>query len=97
MFIETFPLQNFCTIVVVLENELMYGQAFPVSDEAMSENFLIEIGKAKVEREGKHITLVSHSKSVGFCLEAAEQLASEGISCEVRFQIHIFITLAMLR
>ena len=61
----------------------MYGQAFSVSDEAMSDNFLIEIGKAKIEREGKHITLVSHSKSVGFCLEAAEQLEAEGISCEV--------------
>nr|XP_002128457.1 pyruvate dehydrogenase E1 component subunit beta, mitochondrial-like [Ciona intestinalis] len=69
--------------VVVLENELMYGTAFPVSDEAMSEDFLIEIGKAKVERVGKHVTLVSHSRPVGQCLEAAEQLASEGIDCEV--------------
>lgn len=73
----------FFSVVVVLENELMYGQAFPVSDEAMSEDFLIEIGKAKVEREGNDLTLVSHSKSVGFCLEAAEQLSAEGISCEV--------------
>jgi len=70
--------------VVVLENELMYGQAFPVSDEAMSKDFLIEIGKAKIEREGKHITIVSHSRPVGFCLQAAEQLASEGIQCEVK-------------
>nr|CAB3264747.1 pyruvate dehydrogenase E1 component subunit beta, mitochondrial-like [Phallusia mammillata] len=69
--------------VVFLENELMYGQAFPVSEEAMSEDFVIEIGKAKVERPGKHITLVAHSKPVGLCLEAAEQLASEGIDCEV--------------
>merc|ERR1712209_134618 len=50
--------------VVVLENELMYGTSFPVSDEAMSENFVIEIGKAKIERAGKDITLVSHSKMV---------------------------------
>lgn len=63
----------------------MYGQAFPVSDEAMSEDFLIDIGKAKIEREGKHITLIAHSKPVGLCLEAAEQLASEGINCEVYF------------
>lgn len=69
--------------VVVLENELMYGTSFPVSDEAMSENFVIEIGKAKIEKVGKDITLVSHSKMVGLCLEAAEQLANEGVSCEV--------------
>ncbi|CAK8675579.1 unnamed protein product [Clavelina lepadiformis] len=69
--------------VVVLENELMYGLSFPVSDEALSEDFIVEIGKAKIEREGKHITLVSHSRTVGFCLEAAEQLAAEGVSCEV--------------
>lgn len=69
--------------VVFLENELMYGVSFPVSDESLSEDFTLPIGKAKVEREGKHITLVSHSKPVGLCLEAAEQLASEGIDCEV--------------
>lgn len=68
--------------MVVLENELMYGTSFPVSDEALSEDFVIEIGKAKVERMGKHVTLVSHSKPVGLCLEAAEQLAAEGIECE---------------
>ena len=67
----------------------MYGQSFSVSDEAMSENFVVEIGKAKIEREGKHITLVSHSKSVGFCLEAAEQLNAEGISCEVSYNVLI--------
>lgn len=38
--------------VVVLENEIMYGSSFPVSDEAMSHDFLIPIGKAKVEKEG---------------------------------------------
>lgn len=69
--------------VVFLENELMYGVSFPVSDEALSEDFVLPLGKAKVERVGKHITLVSHSKPVGLCLEAAEQLASEGIECEV--------------
>ena len=77
-------------LVVFLENELLYGKAFPVSDEAMSDNFLIEIGKAKVEKEGKDITLVAHSFPVGQCLEAAEQLAAEGISCEVRQEISNF-------
>nr|XP_039262781.1 pyruvate dehydrogenase E1 component subunit beta, mitochondrial-like [Styela clava] len=69
--------------VVFLENELMYGVSFPVSDAAMSEDFTLPIGKANIEREGKHVTLVSHSKPVGLCLESAEQLAAEGIECEV--------------
>jgi len=69
--------------VVFLENELMYGKAFEVSDECMSPDFTVEIGKAKVERRGTDITLVAHSLPVGLCLEAAEQLEGEGISCEV--------------
>merc|ERR1712183_331769 len=69
--------------VVFLEHELLYGKAFEVSDEAMSPDFTIEIGKAKVERRGTDITLVAHSLPVGLCLEAAEQLQEEGISCEV--------------
>lgn len=69
--------------VVVLENELQYGLSFPMSEEAQSSDFVIPIGKAKVEREGKDITVVSHSRSVGFSLEAAEQLAKDGISVEV--------------
>lgn len=39
--------------VVFLENELLYGQAFPVSDEALDPDFVLPIGKAKVERQGK--------------------------------------------
>ncbi|KAM7537201.1 hypothetical protein Aperf_G00000075715 [Anoplocephala perfoliata] len=69
--------------VVSLENELMYGVAMDVPDEAMDPNFVIPIGKAKIERAGTDVTLVSYSISVGDCLEAAEQLAKEGISCEV--------------
>lgn len=69
--------------VVVLENELMYGTSFEMSDEAMKEDWLVPIGKAKVEREGTDVTLVAFSRPVGFCLEAAEQLAAEGISAEV--------------
>ena len=76
---------NLHQTVVFLENELMYGKAFEVSDEAMSPDFTIEIGKAKVERRGTDITLVAHSLPVGLCLEAAEQLQEEGISCEVLF------------
>merc|ERR1711976_460170 len=69
--------------VVFLENELVYGTPFEMSDEALSEDFLIPIGKAKVEREGKHVTLVAHSKPVGLCLEAAKELEGVGVECEV--------------
>ena len=40
--------------VVVLENELMYGLPFDVSDEALDKNFLIPIGKAKIEKAGNY-------------------------------------------
>ncbi|KAH9943475.1 thiamine diphosphate-binding protein [Epithele typhae] len=69
--------------VVVLENELMYGVSFPMSAEAMSDDFLLPIGKAKVEREGSDVTIVAHSKMVTHSLEAAEELAKEGIKAEV--------------
>ena len=66
--------------VVFLEHELMYGETFEVPD---MDDFLIPIGKAKVRREGSDVTLVSHSRMVGRCLDAAEQLAAEGIDAEV--------------
>ncbi|XP_058228817.1 pyruvate dehydrogenase E1 component subunit beta, mitochondrial [Hemibagrus wyckioides] len=69
--------------VVVLENELMYGVAFELSDEAQSKDFTIPIGKAKIEKSGTQITLVAHSRMVGHCLDAAAVLAKEGIDCEV--------------
>ncbi|XP_065829738.1 pyruvate dehydrogenase E1 component subunit beta, mitochondrial-like isoform X1 [Oscarella lobularis] len=70
-------------LVVVLESELMYGVSFPVSEEAMSVDYVIPFGKAKIERQGKHVTLVAHSKMVGLSLDAAKTLAEEGIECEV--------------
>jgi len=69
--------------VVVLENELLYGTPFPMSDEAQGKDFLIPIGKAKVEREGTHVTIVTFSKMVGVCLEIAKTLEQDGISVEV--------------
>ncbi|XP_043471907.1 pyruvate dehydrogenase E1 component subunit beta, mitochondrial [Leptopilina heterotoma] len=69
--------------VVVLENELMYGYQFNMSDEAMSKDFLVPIGKAKIERPGKHITLVAHSKACETALQASEELAGQGIECEM--------------
>ncbi|KAG9128215.1 pyruvate dehydrogenase E1, beta subunit [Ceratobasidium sp. 392] len=69
--------------VVFLENEMLYGVSFPMSQEAMSEDFLLPIGKCKVEKEGSDVTIVAHSKMVSHSLEAAEQLAKEGIKAEV--------------
>lgn len=69
--------------VVVLENELMYGVSFPVSEECMDPDFVIPFGKAKVEREGKDVTITAFSRQVGFALDAAETLAGMGIDAEV--------------
>lgn len=69
--------------VVFLESELMYGVSMPLSEEAQKDDWVIPIGKAKIEKEGTDITLVSHSRPVGLCLDVAEELAKEGISAEV--------------
>lgn len=69
--------------VVFLENELLYGVPFEVSDDVLSKDFVLPIGKAKVEKAGNHLTLVAHSKAVGTCLEAAKELANNGVDVEV--------------
>ncbi|KAL4192065.1 hypothetical protein AMTRI_Chr06g192160 [Amborella trichopoda] len=69
--------------VVFLENELLYGESFPVSAEALDSSFTLPIGKAKIEREGKHVTITAFSKMVGYALKAADILSKEGISAEV--------------
>ncbi|XP_053378322.1 pyruvate dehydrogenase E1 component subunit beta, mitochondrial-like [Mercenaria mercenaria] len=69
--------------VIFLENNCMYNKVFEMSDEAMDTDFLLPIGKAKVERQGHHCTLVSFSKFVGLSLQAAEELAGIGVECEV--------------
>lgn len=69
--------------VVFLENELMYGISMDTSDDVLSKEFLIPIGKAKIEKTGDRITLVAHSKAVGTCLEAAKHLSAAGIDAEV--------------
>ncbi|MFM5907844.1 MAG: pyruvate dehydrogenase complex E1 component subunit beta [Novosphingobium sp.] len=66
--------------VVFLENELVYGRNFEIAEE---DDHIIPIGKARVMREGKDVTIVSYSIGVGFALEAAEQLAADGIDAEV--------------
>lgn len=69
--------------VVVLEHELMYGVSFPMSDEAQSNDFVIPIGQAKIEREGTDVTIITYSKEVGLALEAADAMAAKGVSVEV--------------
>ena len=67
--------------VVFLEHELLYGEIFDVPD---LEDFILPIGKAKVRCYGEDITLVAHSRMVGFALEAAQILESDrNLSVEV--------------
>ena len=66
--------------VVVLENELLYGQSFDVPEDP---DFVIPIGKAKIEREGRDVTIIAFSRMVKLALDAAETLAGEGIFAEV--------------
>lgn len=61
----------------------MYGREFEVSEEVLGKDFQLPIGKAKIMREGDSITFVSFSRMVGICLEAADELAKEGINAEV--------------
>jgi len=69
--------------VMILEHELMYGISFPMSDEAQDKDFTIEIGKAKIEREGSDVTIITFSKMTGLALEAAEVMSDRGVSVEV--------------
>ncbi|HEY0958401.1 MAG TPA: pyruvate dehydrogenase complex E1 component subunit beta [Novosphingobium sp.] len=66
--------------VVFLENELVYGRSFELPE---LDDHVLPIGKARVVRKGSDITIVSYSIGVGLALEAAEQLAGEGIEAEV--------------
>jgi len=66
--------------VIFLENELVYGRPFELPD---GEDHLVPIGKARLAREGRDVTIVSYSIGVGLALEAAETLAGEGIEVEV--------------
>ena len=63
--------------VVFLESELMYGVSFEHDKKIMDKDFLVPIGKAKIEKEGSDVTIVSYSKMVSICLDAAKILESE--------------------
>ena len=63
---------------------LLYGQTFPMSETAQSPDFVIPFGRAKIERPGNDLTIVTLSRCVGQSLHAAEQLAREhGVDAEV--------------
>jgi len=69
--------------VICLENEILYNASYPLSPEAQSKEFLIPLGKAKIEKEGQHCTIVTFSRMVQTSLDAAAELEKEGISVEV--------------
>ncbi|MCC7429099.1 MAG: pyruvate dehydrogenase complex E1 component subunit beta [Alphaproteobacteria bacterium] len=66
--------------VIVLENEILYGQSFELPTD---EDFILPIGKAKIERPGTDVTVVAFSITMNLAMAAAEALAAKGISAEV--------------
>jgi pyruvate dehydrogenase E1 component beta subunit len=66
--------------IVFLENEILYGQSFPVPK---LDDFVLPIGKARIARAGKDVTIVSFSMGMSYALKAAEELAKDGIDAEV--------------
>ncbi len=66
--------------VIFLENEILYGQSGPVPK---LDDFVLPIGKARIARAGKDVTIVAWSMGMRYALEAAESLAKEGIDAEV--------------
>jgi len=66
--------------VVFLENEILYGQSFPVPK---LDDFVLPIGKAKVVRPGNHVTIVAWSMGMSYALKAADELAKKHILAEV--------------
>lgn len=70
--------------VIFLENEIIYGHKHQVPEPDVFDNdYLVEIGKAKIVRPGKDVTIVAFSIMVKAALEAAQQLAEQGIDAEV--------------
>jgi pyruvate dehydrogenase E1 component beta subunit len=66
--------------VIFLENEILYGQSFEVPK---LDDFVLPIGKARIAREGKDVTIVSYSRGMAYALDAAKRLAEGGIEAEV--------------
>jgi pyruvate dehydrogenase E1 component beta subunit len=66
--------------VIFLENEILYGQSFPVPK---LDDYLVPIGRAKIVRSGNDVTIVSWSMGMSYALKAAEELAKDNIDAEV--------------
>jgi pyruvate dehydrogenase E1 component beta subunit len=66
--------------VIFLENEILYGQSFPVPK---LDDYLVPIGKARIARAGSDVTLVAWSMGMSYALKAADELAKDNISAEV--------------
>jgi pyruvate dehydrogenase E1 component beta subunit len=66
--------------VVFLENELVYGRTFEV---AQLDDHVLPIGKARIVRSGKDVTLIAWSHAMTYALKAADELAKEGIEAEI--------------
>ena len=66
--------------VIFLENEILYGRSFQVPDLP---DFTVPIGKARIARVGDDLTIVSFGVGMTYALQAADELAKEGISAEV--------------
>ncbi|MFL5092225.1 MAG: pyruvate dehydrogenase complex E1 component subunit beta [Xanthobacteraceae bacterium] len=66
--------------IIFLENEILYGQSFPVPK---LDDYLVPIGKAKIARPGNDVTIVAWSIGMTYALKAAEELAKEQIEAEV--------------
>jgi pyruvate dehydrogenase E1 component beta subunit len=66
--------------VIFLENEILYGHSSPVPK---LDDFVLPIGKARIARPGNDVTIVAWSMGMSYALEAAEQLAKDGIDAEV--------------
>jgi pyruvate dehydrogenase E1 component beta subunit len=66
--------------VIFLENEILYGQSFDVPKDT---DWVVPIGKARIVRPGKDVTITAFSLQVGHALAAAETLAAQGIDAEV--------------
>jgi len=66
--------------VIFLENEILYGQSFPVPK---LDDFVLPIGKARIARSGRDVTIVSFSMGMSYALKAADELAKDNIDAEV--------------
>ena len=66
--------------VIFLENEILYGKSFELPD---IDDFTLPFGKARIERAGDDVTIVSFGIGMTYAMEAAEKLAEDGISAEV--------------